>query len=332
MEEDEVLAAGLADDPGKRAIAVDAGAHTRPERLKRTGRPGEVDARQVFTGEGDVPLGLPVAWDELDDAVGQTRLAEQLHAVPGADHRRHGGLPQDHVAHQRGRRGEVHRDGQEVERGDRQHEAFEGAILGAVPDAGRRLGLHRVDLLREVHVEPEEVDQLARRVDLRLVASLRLAEHARRVDAVTPRTREHLGGAQEDRRAIRVRHGLPRGCGSHRAVDRLLDVLRRRVMHRPQHVAVVVGHHHVGGAFTSHVPSVDHRGDVELLGGDGRERSVQLVALRRTGRELQDRFVLWGRSRVLTFVHREQPIAARRPVDAVLAQAHGVAEWRAVSR
>ena len=62
---------------------------------------------------------------------------------------------------------------------------------------GRAHRLLGVDLLREGDVEPPEVGELARRVDLGLVAGLGLAQHRRGVQPVAPRAREQVGGAQQ---------------------------------------------------------------------------------------------------------------------------------------
>ena len=75
-------------------------------------------------------------------------------------------------------------------------------------------------------------------------------------------------------------------------------------MHLPEHVPVIVRHHHLGRALAFDVPPVDDGRDVECLARDGRERALELGALGRVRRELEDRFVLGRRRRVLAFVHR----------------------------
>src|SRR5947208_1032542 len=72
--------------------------------------------------------------DEIDEAVGQARLLEEPHDVVRREHRRARGLPDDGVSHQRGRARQVRRDRREVERRDREDEAFERTVLEAVPD------------------------------------------------------------------------------------------------------------------------------------------------------------------------------------------------------
>src|SRR5690606_16415224 len=54
VRDDEVLAAGLADQTRIRLVAADVLADRLPHRLEHTGTAGEVDAREVGTGEQDV--------------------------------------------------------------------------------------------------------------------------------------------------------------------------------------------------------------------------------------------------------------------------------------
>src|SRR5262249_43181652 len=100
---------------------------------------------------------------------------------------------------------EVAGDGREVERGAREDEPFERARLEEVPHAGRALRLLAGDEAGEVDVEAEEVDELARPVDLRLVRRLALAEPGRRVERGAEAGRQQLGRLEEE--------GGPRGPG-----------------------------------------------------------------------------------------------------------------------
>ena len=131
--------------------------------------------------------------------------------------RRGGRFPDHRVAHQCRRRGQVAGDRREVERRDRQHETLERPVLHAVPLTRRRHRLFLLDALAEVHVPAPEVDELARRVDLRLVNALALTEDGRRVEPVAPRTAEQVGGAQKHRGARLPGGGRPgRPCGQRR--------------------------------------------------------------------------------------------------------------------
>ena len=140
-----------------------------------------------------------------------------------------------------GRGRQVARDRGEVERRDRVDEALERPVVGAVPDAGavgdRLLG---EDLLGVVDVEPPEVDQLARRVDLGLERRLRLAEHGRGVEPLPPRPGEQLGGLEEDRAPLVERHRPPLRSRLGRRVDRALGVGLGRVLEHAQRVRMVV--------------------------------------------------------------------------------------------
>ena len=108
-------------------------------------------------------------------------------------------LPDDRVAHQRRRGGQVAGDRGEVERRDRVDEALERAVVGAVPDARAvRDRLVGEDLLGVVDVEAPEVDQLAGAVDLGLERRLRLAEHGGGVDPLPPRAGQQVGRLEQD--------------------------------------------------------------------------------------------------------------------------------------
>ena len=88
MRQDEVLAAGLADDAWVVAVATDVAADRAPDRVEDARRAGEVDTCQLRARErGGAHLG-PGAEDEVDHAGRQPRLLEDPHLVaaeqPGA--------------------------------------------------------------------------------------------------------------------------------------------------------------------------------------------------------------------------------------------------------
>ncbi|GAB3992735.1 hypothetical protein GCM10029992_02620 [Glycomyces albus] len=86
-------------------------------------------------------------------------------------------------------------------------------MVGAVPQARRGVGLLAVDALGEADVEAQEVDELARGVDLGLGGGLGLAEHGRAVEDVAVGPGDELGGPQEDRGAVGEGHAHPVGAG-----------------------------------------------------------------------------------------------------------------------
>ena len=211
VHDDEVLAARLTDEPRIGAIAVDALADLAEERAEDRARAGEVHAGELGVIEADLGDRAGVARDEIDHAVRQPGLAQDLEDQPVGEDRGLRRLPDDGVAHQRRRRRQVAADGREVERRDGVDEALEAALLHAIVDARRRDRLLLCDLLGEVDVEAPEVGQLRGRVDLGLAHGLALAEHRRRVDplppgarrAGRPRAREWRSGPPATRRSSR---------------------------------------------------------------------------------------------------------------------------------
>ena len=216
---------------------------------------------------------------------------EHLVRVVRAEHRARGRLPDDGVAHQRGRGRQVAADGREVERRDGIDEPFERPVLHRVPHARAADGLFLVELLREGRVEAPEIDHLARRVDLRLVHRLRLSQHRRGVNRRAPRGGEQLGGAQDDGGAILPRPRRPfASCGCGRR-NRLLDVFGSRNVVLGEHVTVIVRHHGLLGSSRADLPTADDDRDVDLLCGHRREACLELRALGRAGRVRLHRFV-----------------------------------------
>ena len=140
-------------------------------------------------------------------------------------------------------------------------EALERAVLHAVPDARRGDRLLLVDPVHERDVEAEEVDQLAGRVDLRLVDGLRLAEHRGRVDRVAPRPGEQLGGAEEDRGALLPGDAVPVLPGLAGRLDRRLDLLRPALVDVGQDVRLGVRHDGLGGLAGADVLAADDERD-----------------------------------------------------------------------
>ncbi|KAI3479488.1 hypothetical protein L1887_58446 [Cichorium endivia] len=205
----EVLAAGLADEARVAAVLVEVVADLLPELAEDVGGAGEVEAGELAVVDGGADDLLGGAGDELDDAVRETGLAEDLVGdVVRVD--RHGrGLPDDDVADHGGRADEVTGgDGEEVEGRDGEHKALERAVLGAVPGVGRALGrLGRVQLLDVLCAEAEEVADLCGGVDLGLPHVLALAEHGSGEHLVSVLGRDEVGCLEEDGGAVVPGHG-----------------------------------------------------------------------------------------------------------------------------
>src|SRR5256885_15608461 len=103
-----------------------------------------------------------------------------------------------------------------MERGDGVAESFRPAVILRVPRARRRDWLLAVNALGIVGIKAPEVDQLTRRIDLRLKRRLALPQHRGAVDHRAPARREQIGGLEKDRRALRQTPGrpfLPRRAG-----------------------------------------------------------------------------------------------------------------------
>jgi hypothetical protein len=142
-------------------------------------------------------------------------------------------------------------------------------VVEAVPYTRRAERLLFEDLPPEVDVEAPEVDQLARCVDLRLVARLALAEHRGRGQRVPPRPGEQFGGLEEDGGPIVVRHALPPRSSSPSCLHGSPDVVRCRVVQRAEDGGLAVRLHDVDG-FTAAEPLVaaDRHGQLDPLPGD----------------------------------------------------------------
>ncbi len=220
-----------------------------------------------------------VAGHEVDDARREAGRLEDLHDVVRAQHRTRGRLPDDGAAHERGRARQVAADGGEVERRDRVDEAFEAAVVGLIPDrvAARRLLV--VELLREADVEAPEVDQLAGRIDLRLVHRLRLAEHRRGIERHAPRRGEQLGGTKEHRRAILPAPVRPVASGRGSRTDRQPHFLGASLVVVGQHMRMLVRHHRLPGLAGPHFLSADHQRNIDALARHRRQPRLDGRAL-----------------------------------------------------
>ncbi len=298
MNDDEVLAAGLADDARVVAVAADIAPDRRPDAVEDPRRACEVHSGEIGAREGSVADRGARAGQHVDHAVRQARLLEQAHDVVGRQHRRRGGLPENDVSHQCGRRRQVAGDRREVERRDREHEAFERAVFEPVRDARRRDRLHLVDPRRELDVEAEEVDQLAGGVDLSLLHGLRLAEHRRGEERVAPGAGEQLRSAEKDRGAVFGRPARPVLRCRRGSSDRQPDVLGTALVDVREHVLRVVGRDRRFGRPGANILAADHEGDLDPLGAHLREPALDGRALRATRRVIANWLVdRWSHTR-----------------------------------
>ena len=229
------------------------------------GGPGEVKSGEVGVGEDHVAGGGTVDGDQVDDALGQACGVQQLHDDVGGVNLVIGRLPHHHVPHEGGGDGQVARDGREVERGDREDEAFQRAVFEAVPESRSAFWLLRVDLLGEVAIEPKEIDEFTGGVDFGLMQVLALGEHSGRIDAGAPGAGEHLGGTEEDAGALLPFEGGPGGAGFQRRVDGLLHVFGGAEMGVTDHTLMVVRRGQGALVLGEDLAASDHHGDGHRL-------------------------------------------------------------------
>src|SRR5207302_7541824 len=203
--------------------------------------------------------------------------------------------PHDGVPHDgRGRR-QVAADRREVEWRYRVDEPLEGTVIEVVPGTRGGNGLLPVDALCEVHVEAEEVDQLACRVDLRLMGRLRLTQHGGGVHDRTVARREQIRGLQEHRRPPLESPPRPVTPGVALRRYRRLHFARPRLLRLREDVALEVGHYDVDRLAGADVLAPDDEGNVGLTRRQVLEGLLELDPLRRGGRVAQNGFVDWGR-------------------------------------
>ncbi len=238
-----------------------------PQPVEGRRRAREVDAGQVRVRHRDLADRLPVAGDQVDDARRQPGRLQEPHRVVRGELLRRRRLPDDGVAHQRRSQREVAGDRREVERRDRQHEPLQRTVVEPVPDPRRADRLLAEQLPSERHVEAQEVDELARGVDLGLLHRLALAEHRGGVEGVAPRPGQQVGGAQQHRRAVVVGQVAPQRRGGARGVDRVLDVRRGRLVRRTQ-----------DGAVPVRLDDVDRRTRPGPLTAGDRHRQIDVLA------------------------------------------------------
>ena len=279
MGEDEVLAACLADDPRIVAIPLQAAGDRPPHAVEHRCRAREVDACEIRARERGVPDGGAGAEDEVDHAGREACLLEELHQEVRGERRGGCGLPEDRVPHERGARREVAGDGREVEGRDCEDEALERAVVELVARSVRRERLLGVDALREGDVEAPEVDQLAGRVDLRLVRGLRLAEHRRGVEPRAPRACEELGRAEEDARSLLPGGVRPLGVRRVRCRDRALDLGGATACGACELVRVRVRLDHGEGVSRLDALPTDDRGDVDVPAAELLQRGAYVGPL-----------------------------------------------------
>ena len=267
VHEDEVLAAGLAHDAGVAAVALQVAADGLPHAVEDAGGAREVQPREAGILQDDLADERARSRDEVDHAVRQPGLLEQLHQVVVRQHRGGGRLPHDGVAHDDRGSGQVGADGGEVEWGHREDEALQRAVVHPVPHVGIRDGLLAVDVLHELGVVAEEVGGLAGAVDLRLEGALGLPQHGGGVQDVTVLRGDQAGHLVEDGGAVLPGRGLPGLLGGQGRVDGQAHLGLACLVEGGQHMLVVMG---------ADGPVASARADL-LAADDERDLQLQVV-------------------------------------------------------
>ena len=146
-----------------------------------------------------------------------------------AEHRGRGRLPDDRVAHQRGRGRQVAGDRREVEGRDRVDEALERPVLEPIPDAGRArwAAPHRCASMYRTLKRQKSISSQAESISA-WCAVLDWPSIVAALSVCAPRAGEELGGAEEDRGAILPRRPRPVLPGVARRGDRAARPRRRR--------------------------------------------------------------------------------------------------------
>ena len=159
VHDDEVLAAGFADEARIVAVTRDVVAHSPPHALEDGRAASEMNAPERRGVEQRIRDLHGIARHEVDDTRRQAGRLEQLQHVVRAQHGGGRRLPYHGVAHQRGGAGQVAADGGEVERRDGVHEPLERAVLHLVPHGVAAVGLLGHQLLGKRDVEAPEIHE-----------------------------------------------------------------------------------------------------------------------------------------------------------------------------
>jgi hypothetical protein len=165
-------------------------------------------------------------------------------------------------------------------------------VVHPVPDTGHGVRLLVVDPLREMHVEPEEVDQLARAIDLGLVGGLALTQHGSAIEQLPVPGSQELRGPQENGGPVLEPPVAPVPLSLDRCLHGRIDSLAVGLMHLGQHPLVAVRRHHVLSCAGAYFSATHDSWDVGPLGADGGERRLQGRSLRASRGVIQHRLVV----------------------------------------
>ena len=297
MSHDEVFAPGLAHDGGVGAVGIEVVSDVCPEVIEGGLGAGKVEPGEVLGRQRRVAHCCAVVGGQHVDYAGrQSRFLQNLVGkVRGVDGAR-GGFPEDGIAHEGRRGGQISLDGGKVEGRNCEHEAFQRAVLHLVTDARGVVGLVAVELFCEVDVETQKVDQLARGINLGLVNVFALAQHGCGVEGVAVRAGNQFGGAKKNGGPVREVHRGPFGLGGLGGLDGGRHLIGTGLVDAPQQVLMVVRGDNVGGLVGEHAFAPDEGGNVDGLRAQVLQLDLHGLPLGRAGGVGVGRFVL-GRGR-----------------------------------
>jgi hypothetical protein len=182
-------------------------------------------------------------------------------------------------------------------------------VVDPVPLAGDRHRLLGVDPLGVGDVEAQEVDQLAGRVDLRLLDRLRLPEDRRRVErvAVGPASRS----AARRKIAARCSKGIAaQSWAAAAGVDRLRDLVGAGEVDLGELEPVVVRGRLHGDVAGQHVLAADDARRLDALRHHGRDAGLERRPFRAAGRVAAHRLVARDRDVEPAVAHRAHLVVA----------------------
>src|SRR5512133_1120572 len=263
-----------------------------------------MNAGESGVGDGNFTDRPTAPGDHVDHSWRQPSRFEQLHREVRRQLLGRCWLPDDRVAHQGWRRWQVPGNGCEVKGRDCQNETLERTVVEAVPYTWAADRLLFEDLPREGHVEPPEVSHFARRVDLRLVGGLALAEHRGRVERGSPWSGEQVRCLQENCRTVIKGRALPRSRSGCRTIDCLPYVVGGRIGQGAQLRLSPMRLNNLDRLATAQPGSVaDCHRQLALVRGHLLQPGLELGSFGTAWRVIQDRLVDWRRH-VRYGVHR----------------------------
>src|SRR5215207_2886356 len=126
-----------------------------------------------------------------------------------------------------------------------------------------------------MHVEPQEIDQLAGTVDFRLIGRLALAQHRGRIEELSVGAGQQFGGPEEHGRPVFEAPVPPIPLSLDRSLYCLAYGFPVRLVHLRQHPLVAMRGNHVMGDATADFTAADDGRYISRAGTYGTERRFE---------------------------------------------------------